>query len=281
MTRPTLPVQVRWATCAAMVLVLVVAGTLLANTGTSSSLFEGTILAYLLSALVLACTIRPLEEIRRVAGLLLGTGTAWMAIWWVIGFLIGRIAEDAGAYAMADVFTLCALGAGTLFGLVAYAKPALVRREWAGTLVGVGAAVITLIVFIGLQILLGASFPHDAMVQSTNFASVFTIPAAVTGAVWASAIRPREAKASSYGWIGIASLVITAGALAVEIWVGWMDAHEFTLRPAGHLGFLVLLAWAVAFLCGVLALIITRRRPYLALLSLGICTGAVAWLFTG
>jgi hypothetical protein len=91
-----------------MVLVLVVAGTLIVNTGPSSWLFEGTIVAYLLSVLILACTIRPVEEIRRVVGMLLGTGTAWMAIWWVIGFLIGHFAEDAGAYAMADVFTLCA-----------------------------------------------------------------------------------------------------------------------------------------------------------------------------
>lgn len=57
-----------------------------------------------------------------------------------------------------------------------------------------------------------------------------------------------------------------------------MDAHRFVLHPRGHGGLLAMLAWGLAIMVGLVALIVTRNRPWLAVLSLGISVGGLILL---
>ena len=80
--------------------------------------------------------------------------------------------------------------------------------------------------------------------------------------------------------IAVVSLASSLAAFGVHVWVGWMDERRIVLHPVGHGVLLALLAWGLAITIGLVALIVTRRRPWLAVLSLGISIGGLTLLFT-
>ena len=79
-----------------------------------------------------------------------------------------------------------------------------------------------------------------------------------------------QGQISTGGLFSALAAVSTLGGVAAHLWAGWVDEHRLVLRPVGHMTLLAGLVWIVALVVGALALWFSRKRPMVALVSLGV-----------